>query len=196
MGSAFLLSNAQSFSSGDRDSPTQPGRRYEVADGVYTKRFNIRHKFCGNVFAGSYKALIVGGGGNGYLKTVCDYVHLNPVRAKLIGPERHWRLSGGAAMESISGRRGNVRPGCGRTGCWASTGSRRTARQAGKNLPGKWSVVGPRKKGPITNWFGGAGAWGVRISARNSRRQQWRVWAPATTGQSVKKAASKRRSGP
>src|SRR5437899_2600041 len=34
-----------------------------------------------------YKALIVEGSGNGYLKTVCDYVHLNPVRAKLVGPE-------------------------------------------------------------------------------------------------------------
>src|SRR5216683_5400648 len=33
MGSAFLLPNAQSFSSGDRDSPTQPGRRYEMAAG-------------------------------------------------------------------------------------------------------------------------------------------------------------------
>ena len=26
--------------------------------------------------------------GNGYLRTVCDYVHLNPVRAKLLGPEQ------------------------------------------------------------------------------------------------------------
>src|SRR6266571_5259114 len=33
MGSAFLLPNAQSFSSGDRDSPTQPGRRCEMAAG-------------------------------------------------------------------------------------------------------------------------------------------------------------------
>src|SRR2546422_11378696 len=33
MGSAFLLPNAQSFSSGDRDSPTQSGRRYEMAAG-------------------------------------------------------------------------------------------------------------------------------------------------------------------
>jgi REP element-mobilizing transposase RayT len=55
--------------------------------GVYTKRFNIRHKFCGHVFAGRYKALIVDGSGDGYLKTVCDYVHLNPVRAGLIAPE-------------------------------------------------------------------------------------------------------------
>jgi len=61
--------------------------------GVYTKRFNIRHKFCGHVFAGRYKALIVDGSGKGYLKTVCDYVHLNPVRAKLIRP--------GAALETF-----------------------------------------------------------------------------------------------
>lgn len=32
------------------------------------------------------------GSGNGYLKTVCDYVHLNPVRARLLAP--------GAALES------------------------------------------------------------------------------------------------
>jgi REP element-mobilizing transposase RayT len=52
--------------------------------GVYTKRFNIRHKLCGHVFAGRYKALVVDGSGNGYLATVCDYVHLNPARAKLL----------------------------------------------------------------------------------------------------------------
>lgn len=55
--------------------------------GVYTKRFNIRHKLCGHVLAGRYKALIVEGSGNGYLRTVCDYVHLNPVRAKLLRAE-------------------------------------------------------------------------------------------------------------
>jgi putative transposase len=52
--------------------------------GVYTKRFNIRHKQCGHLFAGRYKALNVDGSGDGYLRTVCDYVHLNPVRAKLL----------------------------------------------------------------------------------------------------------------
>ena len=55
--------------------------------GVYTKRFNIRHKLCGHLFAGRYKALIVEGSGNGYLRTVCDYVHLNPVRAKAVKPD-------------------------------------------------------------------------------------------------------------
>jgi REP element-mobilizing transposase RayT len=52
--------------------------------GTYTKRFNIRHKLCGHLFAGRYKALLVEGSGNGYLRTVCDYVHLNPVRAHLL----------------------------------------------------------------------------------------------------------------
>ena len=55
--------------------------------GTYTGRFNRRHKLFGHLFSGRYKALIVDGSGNGYLKTVCDYVHLNPVRAKMLPPE-------------------------------------------------------------------------------------------------------------
>ncbi len=54
--------------------------------GTYTSRFNRRHKLFGHLFSGRYKSLIVDGSGTGYLKTVCDYVHLNPVRAKLISP--------------------------------------------------------------------------------------------------------------
>lgn len=54
---------------------------------AYTLRFNPRHKRFGHVFSGRYKALIVDGSGTGYLRTVCDYVHLNPVRAKLLKPQ-------------------------------------------------------------------------------------------------------------
>jgi putative transposase len=54
---------------------------------TYTCRFNHRHKEVGHLFSGRYKALIVDGSGTGYLKTVCDYVHLNPVRAHLVNPE-------------------------------------------------------------------------------------------------------------
>jgi len=56
--------------------------------GTYTSRFNRRHKEFGQLFSGRYKSLIVDGSGSGYLKTVCDYVHLNPVRAKLLKPEQ------------------------------------------------------------------------------------------------------------
>ncbi len=62
--------------------------------GAYTGRFNRRHKLLGHLFSGRYKALVVDGSGNGYLKTVCDYVHLNPVRAKLIAEEAVLRSYG------------------------------------------------------------------------------------------------------
>src|SRR5678809_883152 len=47
--------------------------------GTYTSRFNWRHKLFGHLFSGRYKALIVQGSGDGYLRTVCEYAHLNPV---------------------------------------------------------------------------------------------------------------------
>ena len=43
---------------------------------TYTARFNRRHKLFGHLFSGRCKALMVDGSGNGYLKTVCDYVHV------------------------------------------------------------------------------------------------------------------------
>ena len=54
---------------------------------TYTIRLNHRHKLFGHVFSGRYKAQLVEGSGNGYLKTACDYVHLNPVRAGLLRSE-------------------------------------------------------------------------------------------------------------
>jgi len=49
--------------------------------GTYTKRFNSRHKLWGHLFQGRYKALLVDSGRD-YFGTVCDYIHLNPARAK------------------------------------------------------------------------------------------------------------------
>jgi putative transposase len=77
-----------------------------LADGMkwllqtYTSRFNRRHKNFGHLFSGRYKAPLVEGSGNGYLRTVCEYVHLNPVRAKLIRPEHSLRAF---AWSSYSG---------------------------------------------------------------------------------------------
>jgi REP element-mobilizing transposase RayT len=56
--------------------------------GTYTGRYNRRHKEFGHLFSGRYKALPIDGSGTGYLKTACDYVHLNPVRAKLLKDEQ------------------------------------------------------------------------------------------------------------
>src|SRR5882724_10597489 len=52
--------------------------------GTYTMRFNRRHRLSGHLFAGRYRSLLVDGATPGYLRTVCDYVHLNPARAELL----------------------------------------------------------------------------------------------------------------
>jgi putative transposase len=57
--------------------------------GTYTSRFNRRHRYFGHLFSGRFKALLVDGSGDGYLRAVCDYVHLNPVRAKLLQRAQH-----------------------------------------------------------------------------------------------------------
>src|SRR5437899_3858149 len=75
--------------------------------GTYTSRFNRRHKLFGHVFSGRYKSLIVDGSGSGYLRTVCDYVHLNPARAKLLKPEeplRSYRWSSWPEYLKVPGR--------------------------------------------------------------------------------------------
>ena len=76
--------------------------------GTYTSRFNRKHKLCGHLFSGRYKSLVVDGRGSGYLRTVCDYVHLNPVRAKLLGREdklRAYRWSSYGEYMKSPGRR-------------------------------------------------------------------------------------------
>jgi hypothetical protein len=50
----------------------------------YTQQFNQRHRLCGHVFAGRFKALLVDGRSGSYFRQVCDYVHLNPVRAGML----------------------------------------------------------------------------------------------------------------
>jgi REP element-mobilizing transposase RayT len=59
--------------------------------GTYTARFNRRHRLSGHLFGGRYKSLVVDARSPGYLRTVCEYVHLNPVRAKLLLPEQPLR---------------------------------------------------------------------------------------------------------
>ncbi len=53
--------------------------------GAYTKRHNFRHKQWGHVFQGRYKAVLIDPSDTVYFRTACNYVHLNPVRAKLVG---------------------------------------------------------------------------------------------------------------
>lgn len=57
---------------------------------TYTRRFNSRHRLWGRLFGDRYKSVLIesgGGGGDLYLRTLLDYIHLNPVRAGLVPSE-------------------------------------------------------------------------------------------------------------
>ncbi len=49
-----------------------------------TARYNARHHLSGHLFGGRYKALLVDPESEGYLVTLLNYIHLNPVRAGLV----------------------------------------------------------------------------------------------------------------
>jgi putative transposase len=58
---------------------------------AYTVWFNRRHNLSGHLFGGRYKAVLIDQGEPqgkllyGYVGTVLDYLHLNPVRAGIVG---------------------------------------------------------------------------------------------------------------
>jgi len=57
---------------------------------TYTRRFNARHRQWGRLFGDRYKSVLVEAGGSDgdlYMRTLFDYIHLNPVRAKLVPSE-------------------------------------------------------------------------------------------------------------
>ena len=80
--------------------------------GTYTARFNRRHKLFGHPYSGRYKSFIVEVSGNSYLKTVCDYVHLNALRTKLLKPAQGCPSIGGAVDRSIRKVRAIAGRGC------------------------------------------------------------------------------------
>lgn len=59
-------------------------------NGVYTQSFNRRHGRVGHLFQGRYKAIVVDR--DAYLRELCRYIVLNPVRAKMRDP-RGWLWS-------------------------------------------------------------------------------------------------------
>ncbi len=60
-------------------------------DGLYTQRFNRRHRRDGSLFRGRYKAIVVDA--DEYLLAVVRYVHLNPVGGRLARQPQEYRWS-------------------------------------------------------------------------------------------------------
>ena len=52
-----------------------------------TRRYNVRHRKWGRLFGDRYKAVVVEGDDRYHYQTLMDYIHLNPVRARIVLPK-------------------------------------------------------------------------------------------------------------
>ena len=59
---------------------------------AYTIYYNIKRKRCGHLFQGRYKSILVDK--DEYLLELIRYIHLNPVRAKIVDEPQKYRWSG------------------------------------------------------------------------------------------------------
>jgi len=136
-----------------------PGMKWLL--GTYTIRFNRRHKVFGHLFSGRYKALPIDGSGSGYLRTACDYVHLNPVRAKLLKPAQKLAEFGWSSyLDYLKEPKG--RPKWLRVGrVLGECGIPKTVPRGGGSLSKEWKAAGPAMS-PNSRRSSGAGMWGMR----------------------------------
>ena len=58
-----------------------------AAGHLLTRRYNVRHLKWGRLFGDRYKAVVVEGEDRYHYQTLMDYIHLNPVRARIIRPK-------------------------------------------------------------------------------------------------------------
>ena len=69
-----------------------------LLNGSYTGYFNVRHRRVGHLFQGRFKAHLVEE--EGYFTEISRYIHLNPVRAKLVARPEQWKWSSYAGYRS------------------------------------------------------------------------------------------------
>lgn len=77
-----LMSNHYHFLLETPEANLVAGMRW--FQGTYTARFNHRHGYVGHLFQGRYKALPVAPEEDGYFLQLSTYIHLNPVRARVV----------------------------------------------------------------------------------------------------------------
>ena len=140
--------------------------------GTYTSRFNRRHKLFGHLFSGRYKSLIVDGSGTDYLKSVCDYVHLNPARAKLVAanqPLKDFAWSSWPAYLLAPSKRPAWLRVDRLLGEWGI--SPRTVRLGGNGWTRRWKNGAGQRRVRSSNRSGAAGVWGRKHFGRNCWRK-------------------------
>ena len=67
-----------------------------------TRRYNVRHMAWGRLFGDRYKAVLVEGADSYHYRTLADYIHLNPVRARLVVPKKSQSVENGVSVQILT----------------------------------------------------------------------------------------------
>lgn len=160
---------------------------------TYTRRFNGRHRQWGRLFGDRYKAVPVEAtnGLSSYFTTLVDYIHLNPVRARLVEPGTEAGLLGYgwsslAAVyapgvkakpgwmeraRTLAGHRLEDTPG-GRTAYLASLDRRAQEEEAAAcGVPQMEAEAAARQNHLQRGWYWGSPAFGCRLVEEDKARR-------------------------
>jgi putative transposase len=74
-----------------------------LLNGSYTGYFNFRHRRAGHLFQGRFKAHLIEK--EGYYLEISRYIHLNPVRAKMVQRPEEWPWSSYAGYQRARAER-------------------------------------------------------------------------------------------
>jgi REP element-mobilizing transposase RayT len=131
--------------------------------GTYTQRFNRRHRHWGHLFGGRYKAQLIDERSAAYLKQACDYVHLNPVRARIIRAKD--KLDSFPWSSYPAYRHPKLRPRWLRVDrLLGEHVCRGIPPQLAENLSGEWRMLGQSRRLQIRRQCAAAGKSERRIS--------------------------------
>ena len=171
---------------------------------TYTARFNARHRLCGHLFQGRYKAIVMDSDEPGYFRTVSDYIHLNPVRARLLKkspvqledfPWSSYRAYVGKAKRPVWLETKRVLESCGMT----RQGYRQYIQGRVQEVLGGSDVLAGEWKSIRRGWFLGGEAFRdemlVRIGERMESRKRESYSGEEVKGHDRKRAEELLRKG-
>ena len=165
-----------------------------------TRRYNVRHRQWGRLFGDRYKAVVVEGEDRYHYQTLMDYIHLNPVRARIIRPKAGQSVLD-YAWSSLAG--GYALPPKQRAK-WLDAVSGLKAFDLSDSVAGRRRMVERLDRRAVSEEIGNCGVpvMTAEVDARSSHLRRGWYWGTQAFGEAmrrlaaalVKKAAPKSRS--
>jgi REP element-mobilizing transposase RayT len=154
-----------------------------------TRRYNVRHRKWGRLFGDRYKAVVVEGEDQYHYQTLMDYIHLNPVRARMIRPKDGQSVMD-YAWSSIAG--GYALPPKKRAK-WLDAEAGLKAFNLADTVAGRRAMVERLDKRAVSEEIKSCGVppQGEEVDARASHLRRGWYWGTQAFGEAMRKLGQK-----